>query len=251
MIILHKFPSAWGMPGSISPPCQKLETWFRIAGLPYEVAPYPSPVQAPKGKWPYIEDDGVVIADSTLIVEHLRRTRGVDPDRNLTPQERAIGLAFRRLFKESLFWLIIQIRHRDDAGFMKYRKALWSLLAPGVPLDQVGEDVKDAVIGIRKAMIEQMHGAGMGRHTAEEVHQLGTADLLAVSDFLGDKPYFFGDEPTGIDATAWAYLSHVIDLPLDSPSTQVARNTKNLVEYCRRMRARYFPEVPYYSEGSA
>jgi glutathione S-transferase len=243
MITLHQFPSAWGMAGSLSPPCMKLETWLRIAGLPYEVAPFPSPVRPPKGQWPFIEDGGEVIGDSTLIVEHLRRTRGVDPDRSLTPTERAIGLAFRRLFKESLFWLIIQIRHRDDANAAIFRPVLLSLLAPGVPPDEVGEDVKETVNRVRQSMITQMHGHGRGRHSAEEVHAIGTADLCAVSDFLADKPFFFGDEPTGVDATAYAYLAHIIDFPIDSPSTQVARGRQNLVDYCRRMRARYFSEA--------
>jgi glutathione S-transferase len=75
------------------------------------------------------------------------------------------------------------------------------------------------------------------------VYQLGSADLIAISDFLGDKPFFFGDRPTGIDATAYAYLAHIIELPLDSPSTQVARGKQNLVDYCRRMRARFYAEA--------
>lgn len=242
MIKLYQFPSAWGLAGSISPPCMKLETWLRIAGIPYEVAPFTSPEpQPPKGKWPFIDDGGEIIADSTLIIEHLRRR--IDPDASLTKSERAIGLAFRRMVKESIFWLIIQIRHRDDAGFKIYRNVLLSLLAPGVPLDQVGPDVHAAVDAIRQNMIDQMHGHGMGRHTSEEVHRIGTADLIAISDFLGDKPFFFGDEPTGVDATVYAYLAHVIDLPLDSPSTQVARGRQNLVDYCRRMRARFYPET--------
>lgn len=243
MIKLYQFPSAWGLAGSISPPCMKMETWLRMTGIPYQVEPFPSPTKPPKGKWPYIDDNGVIIGDSTIIVEHLKRTRGIDPDQDLTPAERAISLAFRRMFKENLFWLIIQIRHRDDANFAIYRKVLWSLLAPGVPLDQVGDDVVEAAKGIRKNMVDQMYGHGMARHTAEEVHQLGIADLIATSDFLGDKPFFFGDKPTTVDATAYAYLAHIIELPLDSPATQVARGKQNLVDYCRRMRSRFYADA--------
>jgi len=245
MIKLHQFPRAWGL-ASISPPCMKLALWLRMTGIPYQEEPFPSPVPPPKGKWPYIEDDGMILADSTMIIEHLRRTRQIDPDEGLTPTQRAISLAFRRMFKESLFWLIIQIRHRDDANFQIYRKVLWSLLEPGVPSDNVGEATVAAVNDIRQNMISQMHGAGWARHTAEEVHEMGTAELLAVASFLSDKPYFFGDRPTGVDATAYAYLAHIIELPLDSPSTQVARGQPNLVAYCRRMRERFFSDVPPY-----
>jgi hypothetical protein len=139
--------------------------------------------------------------------------------------------------------VIVEIRHRDDTNFAIYRPVLWSLLAPGVPLEEIGEDVKAETNVIRKNMIDQMYGHGMGRHTGAEVHQLGIADLTAVSDFLGDKSFFFGDTPTGVDATAYAYLAHIIDLPLDSPSTQFARGRQNLVEYCRRMRARFYSDA--------
>jgi len=243
MIKLYQFPSAWGLAGSVSPPCMKVETWLRIAGIPYQNEPFPSPTPPPKGKWPFIEDDGVLVGDSTLIVEHLRRTHRVDPDQSLTPVERAISLAFRRMIKESLFWLIIQIRHRDDANAQIYRPVLLSLLAPGVPLSDVGEEVLAEATAIRKNMVDQMYGHGMGRHTAEEVHRMGSAELIAISDFLGDKPFFFGDIPTSVDATAYAYLAHIIEFPLDSPSTQVARGRQNLVDYCRRMRARFFADV--------
>ncbi|WP_437834850.1 glutathione S-transferase N-terminal domain-containing protein [Sorangium sp. So ce1153] len=51
----------------------KLETWLRIAGIPYETAPLDL-AAAPKGKVPYIEEAGVRIGDSTLIIDHLQRT---------------------------------------------------------------------------------------------------------------------------------------------------------------------------------
>lgn len=46
----------------------KLETWLRIAGIPYEVVDTPDPRKGPKGKVPFIEDGGVRIGDSSLIV---------------------------------------------------------------------------------------------------------------------------------------------------------------------------------------
>ena len=37
-----------------------------------------------------------------------------------------------------------------------------------------------------------------------------------------------------------AFMAQMIDLPFDSPTTKVARGQKNLVDYCGRMRARFF-----------
>src|SRR6185295_19040355 len=70
MIKLHQ-GQRWRKLPNMSPPCVKLETWLRMAEIPYEMAP-PDLAEAPKGKVPFIEDAGVKMGDSTLIVEHLK-----------------------------------------------------------------------------------------------------------------------------------------------------------------------------------
>ena len=62
MITLNQFARVWGIPNP-SPFCTKVETYLRMAGIPYEVADAVPP-QAPKGKLPYITDGGRKIADS-------------------------------------------------------------------------------------------------------------------------------------------------------------------------------------------
>src|SRR6266536_5185281 len=89
-IKLFQFPRIFGIP-NVSPFCCKLETWLRIAGIPYEVVDTPDPRKGPKGKLPFIEDAGVRIADTSLIVDHLVMTRGVDPDARLDASQRAIA----------------------------------------------------------------------------------------------------------------------------------------------------------------
>ena len=240
-IKLFQSPPAYALAGSGSPPCFKLETWLRIAGIPYENGGWPSMTKPPpKGKIPYIEDDGVLIGDSTLIVEHLKRTRGVDPDKGLSRSDRAIGLAFRRMVKENIYWLLMHIRYHDDTNWEMWKKALLSMFVPSGAPDAAVEQARGIVDGIRTTVIEQLSAHGIGRHTVEEVHQIGSADLMAISDFLGEKAFFFGAEPTGTDATVYAYLAQFLDIPFESPSTAVARGRKNLVDYCHRMRARFF-----------
>ena len=60
-IKLFQFPRMFGIP-NVSPFCCKLETWLRIAKVPYEVVDTPDPRKGPKGKLPFIEDGGVRIA---------------------------------------------------------------------------------------------------------------------------------------------------------------------------------------------
>jgi glutathione S-transferase len=222
----------------------KLEAWLRIAGIPYELDQLRPLTVAPKGKIPYIiEDDGLIMGDSTLIIEHLKRTRQIDPDQSLAPTEHAIGVAFRRMMKENLYWVVIYTRYQSDAGWEVYRIPIEQSMrkifeAMGIPMP---DEVMD---NGRKHFISQLYMQGMGRHSFEEVNWIGSADLIAVSDFLGDKAFFFGDKPTGVDATIYAYVANIIDVPINTPCARVGRQRKNLVDYCRRMRERFFSDLP-------
>jgi glutathione S-transferase len=237
MIRLVQTLGAWGLP-NISPPCMKLETWLRISGVPYQVAPLDM-ANAPKGKIPYIIDqDGSRIGDSTLIVSHLKAARGVDPDAELTSEQRAVALAFRRMLKENFYWVIIHERYKEERNWPQYREILIGNLG-FLPEEHRGPGADM----YRKMILDQLQGHGMGRHTAEEVHRIGREDLAAVSDHLGNKPFFLGERPTTVDATVYAYVASMIGMGLPSPVRDFGRSRENLVRYCQRMHQRFFPEL--------
>ena len=76
MIELYQFPPMWGLP-NFSPLCLKLETWLRMAKLPYQAPKCGIPLgKAPKHKLPYIVDRGQSIGDSSLIIDYLKATYG-------------------------------------------------------------------------------------------------------------------------------------------------------------------------------
>jgi hypothetical protein len=71
---LFQFPRMFDIP-NLSPFCCKLETWLRIAGIPYEIEITTNPRKGPRGKLPFVDDGGVIVADTTIIIDHLKRTR--------------------------------------------------------------------------------------------------------------------------------------------------------------------------------
>ena len=236
MLRLFQPPRAWGLP-NVSPACIKLETWLRMTEIEHVLAS-PDFRVAPKGKIPYVEDDGVLIGDSTFIIEHLVATRGQDPDAWLSRQERAVSLAFQRMAEENLYWVMIQMRYREEPAWSVYREILAEVQDTGSP------EARPAIAQfICDTVMSQMQGHGMGRHTAAEIARIGKADLTAISDHLGDKPYFMGDRPSTVDASVYASVASVIEPQLDSPIREHGRSLTNLVDYCARMRARYFPEL--------
>lgn len=243
MITLYTAPSMWGLP-SISPACMKLETWFRMAKLPYTtvVVTAQNFAIAPKGKIPFIDYQEKVFGDSTLIIEMFKEKEGIDLDANLTPTERAISLAFRRMLKENTYWGAVYIRYNMEENWRFYRRdVLASMLGAEVPVEEWEPFVEE----IRQSTLSQIDAHGMGRHSEEEIVQITCADLQALSDFLGDKPFFMGDNPTTLDATAYAYIGNFIKPPYKSPIVDHALQLSNLCQHYERMTQEFFHEKSF------
>lgn len=46
--------------------------------------------------------------------------------------------------------------------------------------------------------MKKVRATGIGVHSPEEIIQMGKDDLKVLADMLGDKTFFFGDEPTQV-----------------------------------------------------
>ena len=108
MITLYTFGPQFGLPDP-SPFVMKAETLLKMSGLPFRTDTTGFP-KAPKGKLPYIDDDGEKIADSTFIRWHLEKKYQIDFDRGLTPEQRAIAWAFEKLAEDHLYWALVDAR---------------------------------------------------------------------------------------------------------------------------------------------
>src|SRR5919108_3600051 len=83
MITLSAFGPAFGLPDP-SPFVTKAEMLLKLSGLPYRTDTTGFR-RAPKGKLPYIDDDGTIVADSTFIRRHLEQKHRIDFDPGLSP----------------------------------------------------------------------------------------------------------------------------------------------------------------------
>lgn len=243
-IKLFQFPRMFGIP-NISPFCCKLETWLRIARIPYEVVDTPDPRKGPKGKVPFIEDGGVRIGDSSLIVDHLTRTRGIDPDAQLDASQRATALLVQRTLEEHYAFVILYTHFIRDEGWRHTRAVLDSV--PTVVRPLVGKLVRGRM---RKMLWTQ----GILRHSDREIAEAALRDWRAVLQTMGDGPFFFGKEPAGLDAVVFGALATSILTPIESPIRDFLRAQPALVAYAERMSAEFFPELrsaPAHRDGAA
>ena len=231
MITLYQFASCLGVHNP-SPFCLKLETYLRMAGLPYQVVTDADVRKAPKRKFPYIQDGDRTLADSAFIVDYLKQTYGDPLDQQLSLPERAVAMAFQRLMEENLYWSIIYSRWMEDDNWGQTRQAYFAGLPP-----VVRSIVPELV---RRTVVRNLDGQGMGRHTRDEIYAIGKRDILAIGDFLSDKPFLMGEQPTSLDATGYGFLMNLLKAQIASPLADYARQFENLKDYCDRMTVRYW-----------
>ncbi|NOT13021.1 MAG: glutathione S-transferase family protein [Methylococcaceae bacterium] len=238
MIKLHQFARTWGIP-NLSQFCVKLETYLRMTKLPYEIVET-LPLKAPRGKLPYIEDNGNKLADSRLILNYLKSTYGNSLDMHLTPEQQGIATAFQRLLEEHLYWIGMVSRwNYTEDNWQTNKQAIFGVLPPVI------RDVAASLYRIR--IKSQIKGHGIGRLTHKEIFELGKEDIDSLAHFLGSKSYFMGDKPSSLDASAYGILINTLGCPIESPIKDYARQQTNLLQYCQRMQAEFFPELSWAS----
>lgn len=240
MITVYKYGKLDRIP-DLSPFVTKLETYLRMAKIPYQPAGGDHRV-APKKKLPYIGIDGRLLGDSNLIIEHLVARHGdALGDDRLAPEQRAVAQALRSMLESDFYFVLAYGRWWRDEDFARYRPALGaycgSLGLPRLlwPL---------ALWQVRRGMKEQLRQQGIARHTYAEVMAMGCAQLEAVSTYLGDEPFLLGERPSALDATGFAMLSGILWAPFEGPLKAFAQSRPNLAAYCERMAATYWSDAP-------
>ncbi|OGT31937.1 MAG: glutathione S-transferase [Gammaproteobacteria bacterium RIFCSPHIGHO2_12_FULL_35_23] len=231
MITLIQFFPVWNIPNA-SPFCLKLETYLRMVKLPYQNKYTANPRVSPTGKFPVIEDQGKLIADSSLIIDYLKTAYGDKLDQTLTAHQKALALTTQRLIEEHLYWVLVYFRWLDPQNWPFLKQAYFGKLPLFLKfwLPNV----------IRKKIIRQIQGHGLGLHRAKTIYEFGKKDLQALADLLGEQAFFLGDKPTSLDACAYATLANIYYVPIEGLLKDYANQFKNLKEYCDRMQQLYY-----------
>ena len=233
MITLYAFGPAFGV-ADPSPFVLKTQTFMRMTNIQYEsVAKAQNLQKAPKGKLPFIQDGDILISDSFFILKYLKEKYDVTLDDHLTPEQLAETHFISKSIEENLYWCAVYFRWIYEKNWQIIKKQFFGKMP--FPLNKIVPII--AQKGIKKSL----HGHGLGRHSEQEILTIAESHLEALSIFLGEKKYCFGDKPSSLDATVYAFLAEIILVSLDSPLSELAKKYKNLVNYSEKMNAQYFP----------
>jgi glutathione S-transferase len=198
MITLYQYPRPRTVP-TYSPFCLKLEAYMRWAGVPYQNKFSFKTKGSPTGKMPYIEDGGVVYTDSSLIIERLKKQNPAwDLDARLTAEQHALATVIQGVVEDRVVRFSVHLRWADPEGWAEFKK----IILYGVPAP-IAFLVGKKLHGTQKA---NSWSHGVGRFKREEVIGFLDRDLESLETLIGTKKFFFGDEPTSVDAILFGAL---------------------------------------------
>ncbi len=226
LIKLHQFRPFWGLPNA-SPFCMKAETYLRYAGINYKTVAS-DPGKSPSKQIPYVTTKTETIADSQRIIEHFEMALGNELDAGLSEQDQALAWFIRTRIEEELYWQITYMRWGDPQG--------WKVFLPDLKKYMPGWKKYLLPWVIRKMLLKKMGRRGMSAQNATASYAPGITLLEALSDYLGNKPFFLGDQIRSLDMSLYAFLANIIYQPYPNILQDHARELTNLVACCDRIK---------------
>lgn len=263
-IKLHTFkqPASAQTACSLSPFCEKLELFLRMAALDFKaidgkyaqlfcyfpgnneniikiVSPRGSVVTAPKAKLPMIEHGENLVPDSELAIRYLINTFGENKTHlgririKLTPEEQARSVLLTNVTNDSLYQLLLHARWVD--------LSVWNVVK-GLYFGDLPLPFRLLIVpSIRRNMVGWLWGHGYSRYSQKDRVWLARREIDALATILGDHPYFNGDEPTPVDAAVFGILDNCIyGIGSVYGIRDHVQTKKNLVAFVEGIRQEFF-----------
>lgn len=232
MIKLHAFGPALGI-ADPSPFVLKTDAFMRIANIEFESIGRLQNLQAaPKGKLPFITDSDQKICDSFFISKYLEENYNVTLDADLTQEQLAQTHFISKAIEESLYWCVVYFRWIYPKNWPIIKKIFFGKMP--FPLNKI------IPIVAQKNVKKALSGQGLSRHSEQEILLIAKTHFDALSIFLAEKKYCFGDKPSSLDATIYAFLAEILLVTIESPLSELANKYPNLVGYCNRFKTEYY-----------
>lgn len=210
----------FGELADMSPFVTKLESYLRLAELPYDKRAG-DPRKAPRNKLPFMIHEGRSVPDSQGIIDYLREQGIADLDSELDPDQRAELCMLRSMLELDLAFVLSHFRWVTDRGWAGWRSTVEGVLRnAGVP----GLLVPLVLRSARKNVIAHSLAQGTGRREVDE-NLAHAREIFATLDHCvarHEGPWWFGAQPSSADAIIHAFVGHAILPKLGLPTESLA-----------------------------
>ncbi|MEE6475890.1 hypothetical protein FKM82_010888 [Ascaphus truei] len=197
-IILHQFSRPNNGVPSLSPFCLKMETYLRMADLPYQN--YFDGKLSPQGKMPWIEYNHRRVSGTEFIIDFLESKLGVNLNKHLDPHERAVSRAVTKMVEEHLYWTLAYCQWVDN---LHETQKMLSIAGP------LSDLLKWILCHLTKGIVKrEMYGQGIGRFSEEEIYVLMEKDMRSLAGLLGNgQPMLYFFQLLTYRCSRWHYTS--------------------------------------------
>lgn len=220
---------------NLSPFCAKTQIMLMNSGIEFETHVQGDPTKGPKQKVPFIVDKDVPLGDSHFIEQHLLSAYGVDFYANVPPRERAIAKLVQAAIEEKLYWVMVYSRWQVKENWPIMEELFFGQMPP----DMRSDISKRAT----EAMLAALWGQGMGRHSTDEVYEIGREMIDNLAQILGENSFFVGSAFTSLDASVYGTLINLVQNPVPTPLKAHIIGKPNLAAFLDNMSDLYFPNT--------
>ena len=217
--------------------CLAVRTFLNMCGLKYDLQLRTNAEEmSPSGRVPFIKIGSFIVAEFDPIVANVS-TRGFSLSTKLSDADRSEMAAYITMVHTVLFNAELYISWLNKEIFSSTTRPRYGSVHPW-PLNWVLPWKRQMEVKVR------LNANGWACKTEEEVHEEIKACLQALANRLGDRKYFFGDEPTELDALVFGHLYNLITFEIqDSKLTDIIKQFQNLADLCSRIEAKYYREI--------
>jgi glutathione S-transferase len=227
MLTLYSYPSLFGVADNNGYGL-KVYAFLRLVRLPFRHEHVFDASKAPRSQLPYIDDDGQIVGDSGVILEHLTRKYRLTLDAELNDAQRHMDLLVTRLL-DDLYWVMSYSRWKDERYWPAFRDAL---------LREHPQLTESALLDAKAYNANRYHWQGIGRYAPDEAMARGVADLKVLADLVSVDAFVHGGQPTSIDAGIYGFIANILFYDIDTPLKQCVEAHPQLVRHCRTIHAR-------------
>ncbi|MHA6344223.1 glutathione S-transferase family protein [Roseivivax sp. CAU 1761] len=222
-ITVFHFAPAWDLP-SCGPFALKLLAWLSHHRVPYRSEVQNNPGKGPKGKSPWAEIDGDVVADSDRIIRHLKARLNIeDAEARLSAADRGIAQAFKSAFEERVHQILEYELFMLPEGQAFLRETF-------------AQDMPKAMLAVvfpllKRQFAKQLYARGVARHAPDEVIEMGRQEFEGLAGLLRERPFICGEAPGLADFSCFGQAAPMLRWPMPTPVAGIAKGLPELVRW--------------------
>jgi glutathione S-transferase len=205
----------------------KVDTFLRLAKIPYKTEYLIDTSKAPRQQLPYIVDEREIISDSNVIINYLSKKHKVLMDAQLIEAQKKLQFLITRVLDNHLYWVISYSRWQDEQNWPSFKAEF---------LKQVPQLTEEDMEKAREYNIKKYFFQGIGRYERQDIYQSGIDDLKAIDALLADNNCLFGGDVHSIDACCYGFIAAIFYFDINSPLKNFIIEETSLGQYADRIR---------------